>query len=235
MMKTKIITILVTTMLVGVGEVRATDITFTSDGQINPGEVWSSVSIYNDGTVVDMLGGFVEQMDTYDYSMVNITAGSINSLCARNYSITNFSGGSIYGPTAFDYATVNLSGDASAVSLGIDDFGTLNMNGGSIGQIGIRDSGTVNLYGGIISERLLVLDSALESAVINVFGYNLDKTSSGGHYGYGQVYGFWQDGTAFTIELDMSKTYSHVNLIPEPSSILLFVLGAVLLRKRKSL
>ncbi|MHC4705729.1 MAG: hypothetical protein ACYS8I_01410, partial [Planctomycetota bacterium] len=44
------------------------DKTFTSSGQILPGEEWNSVHIYNDDTVVDMLGGFVEGMATYDAS-----------------------------------------------------------------------------------------------------------------------------------------------------------------------
>lgn len=71
------------------------------------------------------------------------------------------------------------------------------------------------------------------SSIINVFGYDLAKTNTGGAYGDGQITGYWQDGSPFNINLRYSNTYSAVNLIPvpEPATFLLFGLGTLLLRK----
>lgn len=61
-------------------------------------------------------------------------------------------------------------------------------------------------------------------------GYDLLKSSSGGNYGYGFVNGYWDDGTSFYIHLLSPETYSNINLIPEPASLLLLAFGVLLLR-----
>jgi hypothetical protein len=189
--------------------VAAEDKTFTSSGQIVDGEEWNNVSIYNDDTIVDMLGGLVDRMDVYDASTLNVTGGYVSTLRASQFSNVNVSGGYVRGPRASDHASVNFSGNASAVSLSADNFGKVNMTGGTADYLGARDSGTINLYGGSITDSL----GAWESGVINIFGYDLVKSNSGGRYGYGQVFGFWSDGTEFTIDLNGADTYWRINLI----------------------
>jgi len=84
------------------------------------------------------------------------------------------------------------------------------------------------MYGGLVTDSL----NAWDSATVNIFGYDLVKTSSGGAYGYGQVYGYWFDDTPFTINLSTAETYSHITLIPEPTSLLLLALGGLLLKRK---
>jgi len=201
---------------------------FTSSGQILPGEEWNSVYIYNDDTIVDMLGGFVEGMGTYDASRVNITAGHINTLDAWDFSSANVSAGEVFSLSAVDSGTVTLSGTGivSAFSAG-GEFTTANMYGGTAVYVHALMSGTVNLYGGLVSEYI----SAPEGTV-NIFGYDLFKSPGGGAYGYGFVTGHWSDGTAFTIDLLSPETYSNVTLIPEPCSLMVFALGALLVRRK---
>jgi hypothetical protein len=101
------------------------------------------------------------------------------------------------------------------------------MTGGTTEYVAAGYSGTMNLYGGLVTDSL----NAWDSATVNIFGYDLVKTNSGGTYGYGQVYGYWLDDTPFTIELSTAETYSHINLIPEPSSLLLLALGSLISRE----
>lgn len=203
--------------------------TFTSSGQILPGEEWENVYIYNDDTIVDMLGGSADSIGAYDESTLNVLAGYVSTLTALELSTVNVSGGEVYGLDAWNYSTINFYDGATAVSFGASGFGTVNMTGGTTDYLGAIDSGTVNLYGGLVTVSLGVG----ESATANIFGYDLVKISSGGTYGYGQVYGYWLDDTPFTINLNGSETYSHIVLIPEPLSLLMLGTGALFLRRRR--
>jgi len=230
-MKTQLLLfIAVIVLLTGGRAYGVPDKIFTSSGQILPGEEWNTVRTYNDDTIVDMLGGFVEGMGAYDASTVNVTAGHVNTLTAWESSTVNVSGGEVYGLWAEASGTVNLSHTGSVFNLAAGDFGVANVTGGTIEYLGAIESGTANLYGGLVTDSLWVG----ESATGNIFGYDLVKTNSGGRYGYGQIYGYWFDDSAFTIDLNGSQTYSRINLIPEPSSLILLGLGSLLLRKRKN-
>ncbi|MHC4529037.1 MAG: PEP-CTERM sorting domain-containing protein [Planctomycetota bacterium] len=193
-MKTKLSVGVILLVLVTCGQAYAVgDKIFTSSGQILPGEEWNNVSIYNDDTVVDMLGGNVDSMGSHDASTLNVFDGFVSTLVALEFSRINVSGGHVQGLSALDWATVIFSG----------------------------------LYGGLVSDSL----NAFGSSAVYIFGYDLVKTSSGGAYGYGQVYGAWLDQTPFNIDFSTQETYLHVNLVPEPSSLLLLAGGLLLLRR----
>jgi len=202
---------------------------FYESGQIVAGEVWNMVNIYNDDTVVDMSGGMCDQIWTYHLSTLNITGGQAQ-VWAQDHSVINISDGTISN-SAYAYlnSTINYSGSAFGHNLGAFDSGKVYMTGGTIENIGSSDLGIVNLYGGTISDSLF----ASGSAVINMFGYDLVKSYSGGNYDNGWVSGFWSDDIAFNIDLYGSETYSHINLIPEPFTIWLLGLGCLrFMRKR---
>ena len=203
---------------------------FTSSGQILPGEEWGNVYIYNDDTIADMLGGLVDGIGTYDASMVNVIDGSVNTLEGHEFSTANISGGYVYGAHALDHSVVNFSGDASSVTIGAGDFGTLNMTGGIADNVGASYSGTLNLYGGIIEDSL----GASREAVINVYGYGFVYDPTAGSFDAGQLTGFWLDDTPFTIDLYGVETYSHINLVPEPATVLLVSLGSLMLRRYRN-
>ena len=226
-MNKAIITIMTLVLVVGVCNVNAADKVFTESGEILEGEVWDFVDIYNDDTVVDMLGGIADYITTHDWSTLNVTGGSAE-FGAIDYSTINISGGSHSAAITWEYGTVSLSGDAELDGVGIGDFGTINMTGGSLGNLLGRESGVLNLHGGTISNLLSVNDLS----IANIFGYNLFKKSSGGDYGYGYVSGFWLDDTPFTIDLYDAETYSHVNLVPEPCTLCLLGMGILIIRKR---
>jgi hypothetical protein len=232
-MKMKVITILAAVMFLPVSQVQAV-LDIYSDTVIQEGDYYDTVvNVYDtppDHTTVDMTGGFVHNLRSYDSSIINMTGGEILTLEAYNTSSANVSGGEVYSLSAWDSATVNFYDDARSLSLGsFGDFGIVNMTGGSTEYLGAGYSGTINIYAGLVTDSL----NAWDFATVNIFGYDLVKTSSGGRYGCGQVYGFFADDTAFTIEFSTFETYSHVNLIPEPGSLFLLGFGALLLKRKR--
>ncbi|MDH4241933.1 MAG: PEP-CTERM sorting domain-containing protein [Phycisphaerae bacterium] len=230
-MKTKVITILAAAVILffTASELTAVeDKIFTSSGQILEGEEWSNVYIYNDDTIVDMLGGDVDGIGTYDASTVNVSGGHVNTIDALEYSTANISGGFVYGLHAKNNSIVNFSDGASGVSIGAGDFGKLNMYDGTTDLMGVIDSGTINLYGGLITESL----GAWNDSVVNIYGYDFNYDPMGGSLDGGQLTGFWLDSTAFTIDLYGTETYSHINLIPEPSTLVLFAIGFFLIKRK---
>jgi hypothetical protein len=206
-------------------------ITFTSDANIQAGNTWMNVYIYDtppNHTTVTMTGGSItDLMKVYSASTLNMSGGYVLGLDAFENSAVNISGGSVGGLELYDNATATISQNASIGGAGAGYSSVFNMNGGTITELAAGDNSILNLRDGIITESL----RAFPSAVVNVFGYNLSKTDSGGMFGYGQITGYWLNDSQFTINLFDTDTYSCINLIPEPTSLLLFGAGAFLLRK----
>jgi len=50
---------------------------FNSSGQINDGDYWNNVNIYGDDTILDMLGGWVLSVTTYNESIFNYRGGTL--------------------------------------------------------------------------------------------------------------------------------------------------------------
>jgi hypothetical protein len=201
-----------------------------SDTDIIDGQ-YNLINIYDtppDHTTVNMYGGSADFISTFDLSILNVHVGAAD-VGAFETSVINILGGNIEYATASDNGTVNFFDSYHTVGLRAWGSGTVNMNGGAVDYIYGIESGIVNLYGGFISDYIATYD---DFSVINVYGYDLVKTYSGGAYGYGQVYGFWLDYSSFSIDFDGSDTYSRVNLIPEPSSLIFLIFGALILRKR---
>jgi len=228
--ETKIYLIISMAVLIWACPARAVldDKIFTSSGQILPGEEWNLVYIYNDDTVVDMLGGSADWIATHDGSTLNLIDG-FAQVSALDYSSISISGGTLPGAQASGYATVEFGGDAASAFLAACEFGVANMTGGSVDRISATDSGVVNVFGGDVLERLWASDSS----VINIYGYELAKTDSGGIYGYGVVTGFLTDGTYLSVDLSNAEAYEHINLIPEPCTLAVLALGTLLLRRKR--
>ena len=217
-MKTRIL-LLVLVALMPSGNVFAANKVFTDSGEILDGEVWDMVDIFGDDTIVDMTGGIVDYISTFDSSTLNMFGGQAE-VGAFGTSLINIYGGDLFwgGASAWDEATVNLF-DCEYYSreLSAHDSGIANMLGGTVEYLRAGGFGVLNLFGGSVIDSL----GAWESSLVNVYGYDLDKTTIGGLYGYGQVSGFWSDDAPFTIDFYNAETYLHVNLVPEPSTLIL--------------
>ena len=165
------------------------------------------VDFYSDATIED--GDVYTNVFVYDTlpdsTTVNMCGGSVAGFLTYESSTVNIYGGEVYG----GLATLNLS--------------TINIYGGSVEchSLTVNDSSTLNVYGG----GLYVGNSPgfSESSTVNIYGYDFN-------YDGFRLTGFLSDGSAFLFnELSFDK-YSHMNLIPEPASLLLLAFGGLLLR-----
>jgi len=146
-MKTKVkrtiygLAILAVVMLFGVNLAQAVDVDFYSDAIIRPGEDYDTVSVYDtppDHTTVNMFGGIIEGVHSYDSSTFNVHEGEMwRGVFTSDSSIVNIHGGS-----------VTLEGSL------FTDSSTLNIFGGDVflGAPYAEDSSTINIYGYNFSE-----------------------------------------------------------------------------------
>jgi len=231
MVRKKTLTILSVVLFAGTGIYAVpVDKIFTEDGVIQNADEYRYVDIYDtplDRTTVSMFGGSVIRLIAYDSSVLNFTGGTISILDAHDFCTINVSGGYIHSPMAWDYSTININGAFNAVEVIAAPAGIVNVMGGTMKVIA-GEGGVINLYGGTVTDSIHAV-----GGWVNVFGYDLEKSFTGGKYGYGYVSGFWNDETAFTIDLYGHGAYNHINLIPEPGSLVLFALGTLLIKRKQ--
>ena len=231
-MKTRISAILTALLFFGAAVPAYATWDITSDTNIYGG-FYDFINIYDtppDHTTVNIYDVNSDYIATYDESTLNFFGGHADA-GACDYSFISISGGTRNGAEAYNYATLNFFGTAIASYISAYDLGTVNMTGGTVDAVGVSQSGIANIYAGDVIDRLW----ATESGVINIYGHDLFKTDFGGTYGYGQVYGYLTDDTYIDVDLSNSDAYSHINLIPEPTTFALFGIGSlILLRKNNS-
>jgi hypothetical protein len=192
------------------------DRTFTGNGVIQDGDDYDDVWVYDTPpniTIVDMTGGEVAILHTHDQSITNIMDGLVAYSNSYDQSTINISGGVVHTAQINNDSTTNVTGGVCwNVEVG---GGKFNISGGQITGSGIYvGSGVVNIYG---------------------YGFEYDP------YHTPNLTGFWSDNTPFGINFwapgytQPHNSYDYVVLheIPEPTTLSLLGLGAVILRKRK--
>jgi hypothetical protein len=216
--------------------VKATDMTFTSSGTITDGNVFDNVYVQNDGTVVNMSGGQIGHLLSWDASIFNMTGGLIfGQITIAPISTFNISDdGTI---DIFDFvvdtgASVNISdGNISADRLKtypaslVTPASIVNITGGNLnfGNFTIL-GGTLNIYRGLLNvDDVFGIDN---SATVNIFGHDFNYSQS-------VLTGYLLDNNFFTIKGINASEYARFNLIPEPVSVLFFSFGLLALRKQK--
>ena len=83
------------------------DITFTTDGLIQTGDDYDDVWVYGDTTTVDMTGGKVAVLWTYDESTTNITGGLVAYAQTNGLSTINIGVGVVHEPRAWANGIIN--------------------------------------------------------------------------------------------------------------------------------
>jgi hypothetical protein len=193
---------------------------FYEDGTIQEGEVYSYVGVYNDAEV-------------------NMTGGDItDQLTAWNTSTVNLWGGFVQGLVSVDSSSLNLLGNIEINGMEVHGSSVLNMNDGTVGVMEIDTLGGAYLRNGVISDYLLA------NSTINIYGYGFAYDAGAGAHGGGQLTGFWGNGTPFSFDLyainsvpgaGAIDTWPYISLheIPEPVTLVLFVLGTTILPRKR--
>ena len=207
---------------------------------------------YND-SVVNVTGGTFRP-NYYNYHPENndgddiFLAPYLYSIYVEDFSTLNYYGADLYSVSCADESTTNIfDGRVSLFLLGDSE---INITGGEISGIGWAQSFSssecashLSISGGTFSGKV----SFIDDCVADIYGYGFvydpdgwtsDDPRIGFGSGGGQLRGFWEDGTAFSMDfLDapFNDSYSHVNLhvIPEPATLSLLTLGTILVRIRK--
>lgn len=190
----------------------AIDVTFTKNDIIQDGDDYGWVYVYGDTTTVNMTGGGVGNLWSYNSSTTNVSGGVVAYAQTNDQSTINISGGVIHEPRAWYDGTINVTdGECWNVEVGGGEF---NISGGQITGKGIY----------------------VASGVANIYGYSFDYNSSRDP----QLTGFWPDNTPFGItfwnpgNVEPHDSYDYVVLheIPEPATLFLLGLGVVLIKKK---
>jgi hypothetical protein len=223
---------------------------FYSDGNIMAGDLWDSVYIHDtlpNHTTVNMSGGQVfGGIYSYNSSILNLSGGQVNTMLTYDTSILNMTGGRLsqlnlyensraylsrnentnFDIYARDQSIINFSGTAQGTEVQALNTSIINISGGGIVDLTAYNIGVISIYGGNITNI-----GAQDNSIVNIFGYDLFKSSTGG-IGNGFVQGYFNDHSFFNIYFRVPDTYSHVNLIPEPITVLLLGVGGLFLRKK---
>jgi len=97
---------------------------------------------------------------------------------------------------------------------------------GQMGTLWAEGGSIVNIYGGDLGDLW-----ATDNSSVILYAYDVTHTTKGGYWDDGQVYGkYYLDDSPFSFDL-YRDAYSHITIIPEPATILLFGLGGLMLRK----
>jgi hypothetical protein len=171
-------------------------------------------------------------------------SGTLNVQLGDNYDHTyiwndaelDMSGGTLQSLDMLNSSTALLSGGNITEGVSVWNDSTMDITGGEIGwYLDASDLSTVNLHGGEITDWLYATDSSM----VNIYGYGFNYDGDAGDWNGGLLTGFWFDDTPFSIDIldniEVDSTYyDHVNLVPEPCTLSLLILGGLgLLRKRR--
>jgi len=133
------------------------------------------------------------------------------------------------------YGEVFLQNDASVdvfggtiLQLKTLDLSTANIFGGEMDRLFTFDNSFVNIYGGTLDWL-----GAFPDSMVYLYAYDVTYHLTGGLENRPWAEGtYYSNSTSFSFTLYDEYSFSHVVVIPEPISFLLFGLGALFLRKR---
>jgi hypothetical protein len=134
------------------------------------------------------------------------------------------------------YDEVFLENDASLDFLS-GSFGKLstlnnswaNLDGGTMTNLWATGNSSVNYYDGALDW----IDAG-DNSKVYLYAYDISYDPTGGINGDGFVQGyFYKDDSEFSFSCWNQGTYSHIEIVPEPSTFLFITFGALALRKRK--
>ena len=105
-----------------------------------------------------------------------------------------------------------------------------NWYNGEINYLLTNDNSIVNIYGGELDIGL----GASDNSQINLYANEIQYHPTGGHWDNGWIGGRYSiSNKHFDFDLWGQNTYSHLNFVPEPSTLLLLGIGCLFLKRKK--
>jgi hypothetical protein len=182
--------------------------------------------IVMNSAIFNMSGGkVVDGIFSYDSSALNLS-GANESVYIESYSnsTVNISGtASVRNALFCDSSAVTMtSPNATAQHLLFVNNSTFDLLAGSVVELRTNYGSVLNIHGGSVSDCYPicivnisggVIDKLSGGTVVNIIGYGLNSVPYGGTYGFGEITGYWNDGTAFSIAIALDRrAYSRVKL-----------------------
>ena len=176
----------------------------------------------DEASVIDIVGGEIEELLTFAFSSADIAGGLTQKLDAFEASAINISGGQIWDLSAYDQSQINITGG---------DVGWLYASAGS--EVTVTDGEVGMIW-------------ANSSSSVNIYGYDLSYNPNFDYDGTREIWeglltGYWQNQVPFNISTWDESTYNQLVLhdlgplpsVPEPGTLLLLGLGALVLRRKR--
>lgn len=146
------------------------------------------------------------------------------------------SGYNIFDDTYPYYNEVGVINDAHLDVLGgqmgkleFRNYSTGNIYKGEIDWLFTFDNSVANIYGGTLDWL-----GAFPGSTVYLYAYDVTYHLTGGLENRPWAEGtYYSDNTSFSFTLYDEYSYSHVAVVPEPVTFLLFGLGMLLLRERR--
>jgi len=122
----------------------------------------------------------------------------------------------------------------------------LDVVGGSMGKLELTDHAIGNIYRGEILHKLATIDNTIvniydgkfdmlasgNDSVAYLYAYDVTYYPTGGLADCGWIEGIYYSNDApFSFSFYTSASYTHLQVVPEPSMILLLGFGCLFLRK----
>ncbi len=202
---------------------------------------YSGLRTYNDSQAF-ISGGTIGNPNwhvwAYDNSRITMTDGIVyDELGARAFSTVTMSGGTINGWLGQE--------ETYRGYLWARENGTVNMTGGTVtGYLCAEDSGQVIMSGGFVTDALCAGKSGeVSDSVITILGSDFAINGTPVAYGEytvadftnGSITGILVNGDSLNTDFYIYDNSSIILAVPEPGTVLLFGLGGLFLRKRKTL
>ncbi len=137
--------------------------------------------------------------------------------------------GNSYGEVRiYNDVTIDIYGGDISYVYAYDDTLT-NWYDGEMYYFATSNNSIANIYGGTVNIGL----AAVDSSIINLYAHDIVITHTGGNWDDGQVFGKYNlTDESFIFDLWGSDTYTHINTIPEPATLLLLAFGTLIIRKK---